>query len=162
MISDDANRHLFTAAERESIDRIVPWTRLVRHGPVTVPDGSRADLLEYAMAHQDELILKPSMGTKGIGIIAGWKDLSPQQWRAYVAGASDPWYVIQQRVRPEPELFPDENGELIPWSPVWGLFTGSAGYSGVYVRAVMDPDAGVINHALGAFSGSCLAAGPLA
>jgi hypothetical protein len=162
MVSEDANRHLFTAAERESIDRIVPWTRLVRHGPVTVPDGSRADLLEYAMAHQDELILKPSMGTKGIGVIPGWKDLSPQQWREYVVGASDPWYVIQQRVRPEPELFPDENGELIPWSPVWGLFTGSPGYGGIYVRAVMDSGAGVINQALGAFNGTCLSAGPSA
>jgi hypothetical protein len=26
------------------------------------------------------------------------------------------------------------------------------------VRAVLDPDAGVISHALGAFSGSCLSA----
>jgi hypothetical protein len=160
MISDDANRHLFTAAERESIDRIVPWTRPVRPGPVTVPDGSRADLLDYAMAHQDELILKPSMGTEGNGIIPGWKDLSPQQWHAHITSASDPWYVIQKRVRPELELFPDENGELIPWSPVWGLFTGSPGYSGMYVRAVMGPDAGVINFALGGFNGSCLSAGP--
>jgi hypothetical protein len=160
MISDDANRHLFTAAERDSIDRIVPWTRLVRPGPVTVPDGSRADLLDYATAHQDELILKPSMGSVGNGVIPGWKDLSPQQWHTYVASASDPWYVIQKRVRPEPELFPDEDGELVPWIPVWGLFTGSPGYSGIYVRAVMDPDAAVVNFALGGFTGSCLSAGP--
>jgi len=162
MVSDDANRHLFTAAERESIDRIVPWTRPIRPGLVTDPDGRRVDLLDYALAHQNELILKPSMGAQGNGIVPGWKDLSPQQWRAYITGASDPWYVIQKRVRPDPELFPDEDGELIPWSPVWGVFTGSAGYSGVYVRAVMDPDAGVINHARGAFNGSVLSAGPLA
>jgi hypothetical protein len=158
MISDEANRHLFTAAERESIDRIVPWTRLVRPGPVTVPDGSRADMLDYATAHQDELVLKPSLGAAGIGVIPGWEGLSPQQWRSYITGASDPWYVIQKRVRPEPELFPDEDGELIPWFPVWGVFTGSAGYSGVVVRAVMDPGAGVISHAVGAFCGSCLSA----
>jgi len=156
MISDDANRRLFTAAELESIDRIVPWTRLVRPGPVTTPDGGRADLLDYAMAQQDELILKPSMGWEGIGIIPGWQDLSPEQWRAHLASVSDPWYVIQKRVRPEPELFPDEDGELIPWTPVWGLFTGAPGYGGIYVRAVMDSSAGVINHALGAFNGSCL------
>src|SRR5581483_609863 len=158
MVSDDANRHLFTAAELASIDRIVPWTRLVRPGPVTTPDGSRADLLDYAMAHQDELILKPSMGWEGIGIIPGWQDLSPEQWRTHLGSVSDPWYVIQQRVRPEPELFPDEDGELIPWIPVWGLFTGSPGYGGIYVRAVMNSGAGVINHALGAFNGSCLSA----
>lgn len=159
MVSDDANRHLFTAAQRESIDRIVPWTRLVRPGLVTVPDGSRADLLDYAVASQDELILKPSMGSEGAGVIPGWKDLSPQQWSAHVASASEPWYVIQKRVRPEPELFPDEHGELISWIPVWGLMTGSPGYSGIYIRAVMGPDAGVINQALGAYVGSCLTAG---
>jgi len=160
MISDDVNQHLFTAAQRESIDRIVPWTRPVRPGPVTTPDGSRADLLDYAVTHQDELVLKPSMGSEGFGVIPGWKDLSPQQWSAHIASAAEPWYVIQQRVRPEPELFPGEGGELIPWIPVWGMFTGSPGYSGMYVRAVPDSDAGVVNHALGAFSGSCLAAGP--
>ena len=160
MISDDANRQLFTAAELESIDRIVPWTRLVRPGPVTAPDGSRTDLLDYAMAQQDELVLKPSMGWEGMGVIPGWQDLSPEQWRAHISSVSDPWYVIQKRVRPEPELFPGQDGELIPWTPVWGLFTGSPGYGGIYVRAVMNSSVGVINQALGAFNGSCLAAGP--
>ncbi len=158
MISDDANRHLFTAAQRESIDRIVPWTRLVRPGPVTTPDGSKADLLDYAVARQDELILKPSTGTEGNGVIPGWKDLAPSHWRAYVAGAAEPWYVLQERVRPEPELFPDENGDLIPWNPVWGVFTCTSGYSGIYIRAAIDPAVGVINHALGASCGSCLSA----
>jgi hypothetical protein len=162
MLSDYANRHLFTAAERESIERIVPWTRPVRPGAVTVPDGSKADLFDYAMAHQDELILKPSMGMEGKGIIPGWKNLSPEQWYAHIVSAADPWYVLQERVRPELELFPDEDGELIPWSPVWGLFTGSPGYSGMYVRAVMGSDAGIVNFALGGFSGSCLSAGPFA
>ena len=118
MISDDANRHLFTAAEAQSIDRIVPWTRLVQPGPVTVPDGSRADLLDYAMARQDELVLKPSMGLEGIGVIPGWEDLSPEQWRGQVTSASAPWYVIQERIRPESELFPEEHGEPMPWIPV--------------------------------------------
>lgn len=156
MVSDGTNRHLFTAAQRESIDRIVPWTRLVRPGPVTTPDGSRADLLDYAMARQDELILKPSMGSEGNGVIPGWKDITAKQWRACVASAAEPWYVLQERVRSEPELFPDENGDLIPWNPVWGLFTCTPGYSGIYIRAAVDPVAGVVNHALGASCGPCL------
>jgi hypothetical protein len=160
MVSDDANRHLFTAAELESIDRIVPWTRMIRPGPVTVPDGSRADLLAYAVAHQDELVLKPSMGWEGIGVVPGWEDLSPEQWQVQIASASEPWYVIQERVRPEPELFPDEDGQLVPWLPVWGLFTGSPGFGGIYVRAARGCETGVINQALGAFSGACLSAGP--
>ncbi len=159
MVSDDANRHLFTAAELASIDRIVPWTRLVRPGPVTTPDGSRADLLDYAMAQQNELVLKPSLGREGIGVVLGWEQ-SPEQWRMLITSVADPWYVIQQRVRPELELFPDEDGELIPWIPVWGLFTGSPGYGGIYVRAVIDSGTGIINQALGAFAGCCLSPGP--
>jgi hypothetical protein len=112
------------------------------------------------VARQDELILKPSTGTEGTGVIPGWKDLSPQQWRAHVTSASDPWYVLQERVRPESELFPDESGALIPWNPVYGLFTGTPGYGGVYIRAAMAREADVINRALGAFCGSCLSASP--
>jgi hypothetical protein len=155
MVSDDANRQLFTAAELESIDRIVPWTRLVRPGLVTVPDGSQAELLDYAMSEQNELILKPSMGWEGIGVMPGW-ELSPEEWQVQLTSVSAPWYVIQKRVRPETELFPGEDGELVPWTPVWGLFTGSRGYGGIYVRAVMDSSVSVVNRALGAFVGSCL------
>jgi len=158
MISDEANRHLFTAAELASIDRIVPWTRLVRPGPVTVPDGSRADLLHYAMSRQNELVIKPSLGRAGIGVVPGWEH-SPEQWRALITSVSAPWYVIQKRVRPELELFPDEHGELIPWIPVWGLFTGSQGYGGIYARAVLDTGTDIINQALGAFVGCCLSVG---
>lgn len=160
MVSDDANRHLFTAAELESIDRIVPWTRPVRPGPVTAPDGGRTDLLDYAMARQDELVLKPSMGFGGRGVIAGWEDLSPEQWRALIESVSDPWYVLQERVRPEPELFPGEDGELVPWNPVWGLFTGTHGYGGICVRAVPSSGAGIINQSLGAYNGCCLSVSP--
>ena len=159
MVSDDAHRHLFTAAELDSIDRIVPWTRLVRPGPVTVPDGSRAELLDYAFARQDELILKPSIGFAGTGVIPGWEDLSRRQWRALIESVSDPWYVLQERVRPEPELFPGEDGGLVAWSPVWGMFTGTRGYGGMVVRAVPSSDAGVINQGRGAYMGCCLSAG---
>lgn len=158
MVSDDANRHLFTAAELASIDRIVPWTRLVRPGRVSVPDGSRADLLDYAMSAQNELVLKPSMGREGIGVVLGWEH-SPERWRALLTSVSSPWYVIQQRVRPQRELFPGTDGDLIPWIPVWGLFTGSPGYGGMYVRAVVDTGGGIINQALGAFVGCCLSVG---
>jgi hypothetical protein len=159
MLSDDANRPLFTPAERDSIDRIVPWTRMVQPGPVTTPDGSRAELFDYAMAHQNELLLKPSMGLEGMGVIPGWESPSPERWREQVMSAAAPWYVIQERIRPESELFPDENGELIPWVPVWGLFTSKLGYGGIYARGTPGSEAGVVNHARGACSGTCLSAG---
>jgi hypothetical protein len=161
MLSDDRNRQLFTARELESIDRLVPWTRAVRPGPVTLEDGSRVDLIDYALAHQDHLALKPAMLHGGEGVLLGWHETtSPRLWREHLARALDSCYVIQRRVRPVPELFPDDDGELVPWITVWGTFTVVRGYGGIYVRAAsVDSDMAVINRGRGAYAGCCLSAG---
>src|SRR6202790_1397502 len=57
LLSDEANRHLCTAAELASLDRLLPWTRMARSGSVSV-GGERVDLLEYATAQRENLILK--------------------------------------------------------------------------------------------------------
>jgi hypothetical protein len=157
MLSDDANRAAFSAPELAVIDRLVPWTRMVRPGPVTAPDGSRADLLDYAAAHQHDLALKPAVGHAGVGVILGWDDISPPQWRSMLASARAGGYVIQQRIRPLTELFPGEEGELVPWIPVWGVFTVASGFGGIFSRAALaDRGMKVINASTGASSGSCL------
>jgi hypothetical protein len=162
MVSEHRNRHLFTGPELASISRIVPWTREVRPGPVTLADGSEVDLLEYAVANQDELVLKPNMMHGGEGIVLGWHHTtSPQLWRDQLAQACGGSYIIQRRISPAPELFPDENGDLVPWTTVWGVFTVVDGYGGTYVRAARaDSDMTVINRGRGAFAGCCLSAGP--
>jgi len=42
-------------------DRVLPWTRMMRPGPVTLEDGSTVDLMEYALANPGELMLKPAL-----------------------------------------------------------------------------------------------------
>jgi hypothetical protein len=161
MLSDDANRGAFTAAELASIDRIVPWTRMVRPGRVTLPDGGRGDLLGYAAAHQEDLVLKPAIGHGGVGVIAGWDGISPAQWRGQLASACDAPFVLQRRIRPTPELFPGESGDLAPWVPVWGLYTTASGYGGAFTRAApAGHGLAVINAAMGAANGSCLSPEP--
>lgn len=136
LLSDHANRHLFSPAELAAFDRILPWTRLVRPGPVTLPDGSTADLLDYAVSHADDLLLKPAMMHGGLGIVAGWQpDLSEQQWRDGLIKAMGGPYVLQQRIRAVPELFPGAAGELVPWTVTWGVFTFPTGFGGVFARA---------------------------
>src|SRR5208282_1814678 len=71
LLSDEANRHLYDDAELASMDRILPWTRMVRPGPVTV-NSEQADLTEYAIAQRDELILKPTLLHGGTGVVPGW------------------------------------------------------------------------------------------
>ena len=160
MLSDERNRRAFSAAELVSIDRILPWTRMVRPGPVTLEDGRRVDLPGYAIAHQDDLVLKPAMMAAGRGVLLGWhRDTSPQLWREQVTKAlgTPCGYVIQRRVRPVPELFPDDSGELAPWTVAWGVFTGRNGYGGAFARATpAASDLAVINMDAGASAGCCL------
>ena len=162
MLSDDANRHLFTAAQQAAFDRVLPWTRMVRAGPVTLEDGRTVDLLDYAASHARDLVLKPTLLHGGLGVLPGWHpDVSAQVWRDRLAGAVGGPYVIQRRIRPEPELCPGEDGEPVAWVTTWGVFTRPAGYGGVFARAFpADSQAAVLRTGMGAFVGCCLVAQP--
>lgn len=162
MLSDEENRKLFDAEELASLDRILPWTRMVRPGPVTLEDGRTVDLLSYVLAHQDDLALKPTLLHGGSGVLLGWRDdTSGQTWEEQVRAAMGGPYVVQRRIRPLPELFPGENGEPVPWIVAWGAFTVVNGYGGVFARATpVESNVEVINLAMGAYVGSCLHAPP--
>jgi hypothetical protein len=162
LISDEANRHLFTAAELACFDRILPWTRMVRPGLVTLEDGSRVDLLDYAVSHQDDLVLKPSLQWGGQGVLPGWQaGTSPETWRAQLVSASGGPYVLQRRIQPLPELFPGEDHEPVPWIVAWGVFTGEDGYAGIITRAAtVSSGLSVLNLSSGALLGCCLSTTP--
>jgi hypothetical protein len=164
MLSDHANRELFSAAELAAFDRILPWTRLVRPGPVTLEDGTEVDLLDYAASHADDLLLKPAMMHGGLGIVAGWQPgLSAQTWRDGLVSAMGGPYVIQRRVRPVPELFPGAGGELVPWAVTWGVFTFPSGYGGVFARAFpVDSQYTIALAGTGLSVGGCLVGPPAA
>jgi hypothetical protein len=148
LLSDEAHRHLYGAAELASLDRILPWTRMVRPGPVTV-DGERVDLLEYALDRRTELILKPTLLHGGIGVVPGWL-AEPQDWATQVKSALDGPYLLQRRIRPAPELFPGQDGPAQPWYLNWGLFLMANGYGGGQIKGLADADAGVVSIGTGA------------
>lgn len=158
MLSDEVNRPLFDARELASLDRILPWTRMVRPGPVTLEDGRRVDLLDYALTHQRDLALKPTLLHGGEGVLLGWRaDVSAGLWEEHIRGAMDGPYVIQRRIRPVPELFPGEDGQPVPWIVAWGVFTGVNGYAGVFARATtVESNVEVINLDSGAYAGTCM------
>jgi hypothetical protein len=162
MLSDHASRHLFSPAELASIDRVLPWTRMVRPGPVTLEDGSVVDLLDYAASHAGDLLLKPAMMHGGLGIVAGWQPgLSEQAWRDGLINAMGGPYVIQRRIRPAAELCPGEDGGLVPWVVTWGVFTFPSGYGGVFARAFTeDSQATVATVGTGLTVGCCLVPQP--
>ncbi|HEV2885448.1 MAG TPA: hypothetical protein VGX49_00935 [Jatrophihabitans sp.] len=150
LLSDEANRPLYPPDMLAVLDRVLPWTRMVRPGLVTV-SGASLDLREYALADQQELIIKPTMMHGGLGIVAGWLT-EPVAWRARLDEAMDRPYVLQQRIHPIAEEFPAD-GAAESWTLTWGAFMASRGYGGMYVRGSQNPDA-TVNMSSGA-TGTC-------
>jgi len=159
LLSDEAHRHLYTPAELASLDRLLPWTRLLRPGPVTV-DGERVDLLRYATTHREHLILKPTARHGGSGIVPGWLT-DTAAWDGQLRALMGEPFVVQRRVQPEPELFPGEGG-LEPWVLTWGAYLGARGYAGMWVRGTADRDTGGVNMATGAYATCCFTEAPTA
>jgi hypothetical protein len=160
MLSDDRNRSAFTADEHACLDRFLPWTRPVRR-TLAPGDGTEAELVPYALAHQHDLILKPTLLHGGSGIVPGWT-VPAEEWQARLAEAVDGPYVLQRRVRPVPESFPAQHGDGSQELYLnWGVFltdssvTGGDGYGGCIVRGSTDPQVGVVSMSGGARVGCC-------
>jgi len=152
ILADESYRHRLTGAERISVDRLLPWTRMVRPGPVTVA-GRRIDLLAYAIARRSDLVLKPTLMSDGRGVLAGWLT-EPDEWLQQVEAAMDGPYVLQQRVNPNVELFPGEHG-LEPWTLIWAQFTMARGAAGTWIRAVPGDQPNLVTMAQGATATCC-------
>jgi len=156
ILSDEQHRELFDAAELACIDRLLPWTRYVRPR-ATDPGGAQVDLLAHALAHRHELILKPTLLHGGNGITAGW-EAGEAEWEHKVTSAMNGPFVLQHRVRPAAEPFPDGAGGLQELFLNWGLYLGARGadddgYAGGFVRASTDPSVGVVSMGSGAMVG---------
>lgn len=158
MLSDEANRKYFDERTLTALDRILPWTRMVRSEPVTLEDGSQVELLDYVLSHQDDLVLKPTSLHGGEGVLLGWRqDTSKELWEEKVREAVDGAWVIQRRIRPVVEYFPMPEGDPVPWLVNWGVFTVVNGFGGVFARAAtVESDLEVIRLKAGASVGCCL------
>jgi hypothetical protein len=133
LLSDQRYRNAFSRTERELIDRIVPWTRLLREGTSEFGD-ERVDLMRFAVAHRRELILKPNAGQGGRGIVAGW-ETEERAWTDVLRQSVGGPFIIQHRVEPTPELVahPD-SGQLESVMPAWGVFFSENGFDGAFIR----------------------------
>jgi hypothetical protein len=60
-----------TVEERQVVRRHVLWTRIVSPRRTASPDGRPVDLLEYARAARESLVLKPNRAYGGEGVLVG-------------------------------------------------------------------------------------------
>ena len=96
LVSDERNAHLFTAREQEAIRQHIPWTRMLQERSTLDPDGTPIDLLSYASAHKDQLVLKPNDEYGGKGVLIGW-ETDQATWEAALRLGLDEPTIIQAR-----------------------------------------------------------------
>ncbi len=105
LLSDERYAQLYTTAQRDAIDRHVPWTRKVHEGATTRHGRSIPDLPAYILKHRKELVLKPNDEYGGKGVVLGWT-VADREWEQDVAVALTQSYVVQEAVPVPREPFP--------------------------------------------------------
>ena len=103
--SDERNAHLLTAAEQKAVKEHIPWTRTVEERSTLDPAGNPIDLLPWASANREGLVLKPNDEYGGKGVIIGWES-EQVEWDAALAAAASEPAVVQERVQIAYEEFP--------------------------------------------------------
>jgi hypothetical protein len=106
-----AERH-FGEEARRCFQRHILWTRIVSDRRTLLPTGETGDLLEFARSGQETLVLKPSRGYGGDGVLIGHTVDAVEWGRALDAALGDEelWVVqslAQIPVLEVPTLRPD-------------------------------------------------------
>jgi len=105
VLTDNKRAGLFSTTELNSIQSHVPWTRIVRD-EITDYKGKEVNLLEFVLANNERLVLKPNDDYGGHGITIGW-NADRQQWTQALDDAlNDGDYLVQERVPTARETFP--------------------------------------------------------
>lgn len=104
LLHDDANSHLFSPHEIETIRRHIPWTRKVAEGYTTFNDR-KIDLLPFIAENREQLVLKPNDEYGGKGVAIGWvtKDAD---WQRILNEALQSSFVVQSAVQLDQEPYP--------------------------------------------------------
>jgi hypothetical protein len=101
VLSDERNAQIFSAEERDAIQRYIPMTRLLEER-YTVCNGEQVDLLPFLAQHKDEFVIKPNDEYGGKGVVLGW-EVDASEWEATLQTALREPFIVQERV-PLPKI----------------------------------------------------------
>jgi hypothetical protein len=117
----------FSSEERRIFHHHVPWTRTIVDAASTGPEGEAIELVAWARANRERLVIKPNRAFGGSGILLG-REISERAFELALArGVEHPGEWVLQAYRPVAEKdFPviDEDGNLglAEYFTVLGLF----------------------------------------
>lgn len=134
LLSELAARGALDPEDRATVERHVPWTRILDDGETTGPGGDAVELPEHVLAHRGDLILKEASSFGSRGVVLGWS-VDADAWRSAVerARAEGDW-VVQRRVRSRAYLFQTGEEGHAPHDVIWGPFLFGERYGGLMLR----------------------------
>ena len=129
-LTSEAYRHVFPAGIARLLRQCVPWTRVLWERKTESPTGATTDLLGYARAHKDRLLIKPNQGSGGEGILLG-REASRARWEQRLERAvreAGAWVVQERAPAIERPMAYLQNGRfhVAPCYASLGLFYGAA------------------------------------
>lgn len=111
LVSDEAHAHLLGDDEAAFVARYVPWTRRLEERR-TLHAGRGVELLPWAIAERERLVLKPTHEYGGRQVLIG-SETPEAAWRQALERALGGPFVVQERQAIPEEPFPSfETGEL--------------------------------------------------
>lgn len=113
LLSDDAHAAHFAPEVVRALRAHLPWTRVLRDGPVEHA-GRRFDLLTFAETRREDLVLKPTCAQGGKGVVLGHASTAAQ-WQAALQAALATPHVLQTRVLGRREPFPRVRCARLEW-----------------------------------------------
>lgn len=97
-ISNPMHHHYFTPEEVRVIKDHVPWTRMFDETVVLSPEGQEVSLKAYLLKNRESLVIKPSAGAGGYGVMVG-RTTDAMEWReAIEEHMGSPTWVAQELV----------------------------------------------------------------
>ena len=76
----------FTEQERQTLNGMCAWTRIVEKRETTLLDGTYGSLLSHIVEMKDRFVIKQSIGTYGRNIHIG-RQMNPKDWKKVIATA---------------------------------------------------------------------------
>ncbi|UKY54137.1 hypothetical protein [Streptomyces inhibens] len=142
-------RSWMTDKDRETVERYLPWTRVVSDRPTRWRGVSRS-LPELLIQHPEEFVLKPAIGMSGQNVLVG-RACDPVLWRATVnEAAATESYIVQEYVEPAPYVMEFADGEgtgtyEAEVLPVYSPFVFDNRPAGCMVRYLAPGQEGVVS-----------------
>ncbi len=112
LFQDPRFTYLIEGDEADVIKDTIPWTRILRPGPVTYGHWT-LDLLPFVADNREKLVLKPASDFGGHGVSLGM-ETKQDAWEKIIAAHADRAdYIVQEYVPVPEEMFPTvEDGHV--------------------------------------------------